>query len=381
MRIKPLLSIVAPVLLTGAAFFLGCDKKDPIQVDQRPKEPIPLPVLASKTAAPAGNAPAANAPADEGEPHWTVPATWKPGPEVRMASATFETADGLVITVTPLGKGGGALAPNVNRWQGQLGLPPSPEAELGKVATPVTVDGHQAHIVDLLGPVVEGKPQLRLLGGIVPAGESVYFLKLLGAADKVAAHKEEFAGWVKSFTFHADAVAAKPDATKPDQPAPAVPDKTNPPAAGDGKIPGVASYTLPAGWQVDATPKPMRAATIIVTKNGAQAEIIVSRMGAGAFGDKTANLTRWRAQVGLPPPDDDKGNPAVAVTLAQGPADLLDFVGPEAEGNARKRELVAMTRFEKQPLTWFFRFNGPYELVTASKPEFEAFVKSLKFEE
>ena len=69
------------------------------------------------------------------------------------------------------------------------------------------------------------------------------------------------------------------------------------------------------------------------------------------------------------------------VALAQGPATIYDFAGPETAGAGRKRLLVGLVQFPKSDSVWFFRLLGSYDVITKNKPAFEAVVRSLKFAE
>jgi hypothetical protein len=298
----------------------------------------------------------------------------------------------LDLTVTPLPLMAGELLPNVNRWRGQLGLPPTNEAEVSKDVTPVKVAGQDANLVDLTGPDPgsEGKPQQRMLAAIVPLGGRVWFFKLSGAAERVGPQKQAFEMLVKSAHLEAGGDAAHAQADHAGLPLenqgalpaghPPVGEPAGQPGAAGGEkgtIEGIASYTLPAGWQIDSRPRPMRAATITVGEGG---DLAVTRLGAN-FGDKLANVNRWRAQAGLGPVTDPAQAGGQEVDLAQGPATIYDFAGPEAAGAARKRLLVAVVQFPKSQSVWFFRLLGPHDVVAKNKPAFEQFVRSLKFAE
>jgi hypothetical protein len=148
-----------------------------------------------------------------------------------------------------------------------------------------------------------------------------------------------------------------------------------------GKIPGIASYTLPDGWQIDPRPRAMRAATIVVKSGDGQGEVVISKLGSTSMADPVANIVRWRGMVGLAPTADANSNPPQDISLAQGPAVIRDFDGPESAGAGRKRMFVAYTQFPGADQIWFFKFIGPHDLISTSKPAFEAFVKSLKFDE
>jgi hypothetical protein len=129
---------------------------------------------------------------------WVAPAQWtaKPGSAMRKGSYAVPGPDGamadLSITAFP-GDVGGALA-NVNRWRGQVGLPPLGEADLAGASEAFDHNGLQFTVVDL------GSEQSsrRLLGAIVPFGEGTWFFKLLGPAPVVAEQKAAFLDFLKT---------------------------------------------------------------------------------------------------------------------------------------------------------------------------------------
>ena len=85
------------------------------------------------------------------------------------------------------GEGGGLLA-NVNRWRGQLGLPPvAQKTDLSKLCDSLDVR-RQGDVVDFTGTDAKtGKPA-RLVGVIVPQDGQTWFYKLMGdQADRRAA--------------------------------------------------------------------------------------------------------------------------------------------------------------------------------------------------
>ena len=361
-------ALLALALVTAAA---GCEREDPIRTYEAPKDP-PMPQLTGGPGI-----------------QWTLPGTWKVlRVNSQMTYASFHIADGLKpLTVSELPESGAATLPNVNRWENQLGLPPSDQADLGKVVTPIKVDGQDAQFVDLTGvnPSPNGTPQQRMLGAIVPSKDRVWFFKLVGPADKVAQQKDAFLNFITQSVKLPQGVNVNPNAgfaanpAQPPPPPPVDPAQANKDAQ---SIQGVSAMKLPEGWKIDANPRPMRSATIIVPgKDGAPpAEIVVSKLG-GQFGGLKANLDRWRSQVKLPPADDENAHKPEEVTLEQGPALIYDFPGPEGAGKERMRQYVFQTRFPNARSTWFFRLIGPHDTVTAAKPAFDAFVRSLKFEQ
>jgi hypothetical protein len=373
-------------LMLGASLFAGCDKKPEIHAYDAPKDPPPGNVqLASQ------NAPKKGGDHDHEHKHdgpltWKAPADWKEIEKAPMSEATFLASADPRIVCTISKAGGGAIA-NINRWEGQLGLPPATTPEtLDKIATVIErKDGEQALLVDLKGPpsTAADKPQQRMLAAMVRGDEVMWFFKMTGPIDKITALQPAFEGLVKSSTFHGDDDHAKPAAPAPAAAA-AKPAADAPKAGADANaaaIPGIAAYTLPKGWQVDPKPRQMRIATLLVGSAENQAELAVSKFPAAAMADMLGNLNRWRGQVGLGPTNDPNAHPPQEVAFPQGPGVILTFDGPEAQGAARKRLYVAMTKFPKGDQIWFFRLLGPYETVTAAKPALDEFVKSVKFEE
>ena len=129
---------------------------------------------------------------------WTAPAHWaaKSGNAMRKGSYAIK-ADGvageadLSITAFP-GDVGGDLA-NVNRWRGQIQLPPINQAELESTTQHLDRNGLHITFVDLTGKGAE--PQ-RILGAIVPLEGSTWFFKLMGPAALVAKEQAAFTAFI-----------------------------------------------------------------------------------------------------------------------------------------------------------------------------------------
>jgi hypothetical protein len=131
---------------------------------------------------------------------WTAPTHWQPttGSSVRKGSYTISgpggaTAD-MAITVFPGDVGGEAA--NINRWRGQVGLPAVDDAGIGAAATRIEVGGLKMAVVDALSPGTG--PATRLVGAIVPVGNSTWFFKLLGPDAVVAKEKPAFLEMLQS---------------------------------------------------------------------------------------------------------------------------------------------------------------------------------------
>lgn len=201
------MSLRPPVLVACLLLMLvGCKDRE-ITVYHAPKDPPPnMPGMsASSTQSPSGSAANEPAPVDQNMAStavptasgsglaWAAPADWiaKPAGAMRKGSYGIKGPEGdgdLSITAFP-GSTGGLLA-NLNRWRGQLGLPPLSENELA--ANTVHLDAGELHldIADFAGSAT-GKPT-RILGAIVPYGTDTWFFKLMGPDALVAREKTAF---------------------------------------------------------------------------------------------------------------------------------------------------------------------------------------------
>lgn len=133
---------------------------------------------------------------------WVVPDGWKATTPGRMVLASFQSAgaDGAAVetTVSMLsGDGGGVLA-NVNRWRGQLQLPPAQPGELESMLRRVDIHGHTAVFADMEGVNPKtGKPA-RMVAAIVPEGGGTWFYKMSGAAADVEREQANLLRFVES---------------------------------------------------------------------------------------------------------------------------------------------------------------------------------------
>ncbi len=131
------------------------------------------------------------------------PDGWQPGKKGPMRKIAFEVSSGDLkaeITVTTLPAGGGAVGMNVDRWRGQVGLPPVDAADEEDGLDELDVSGQKATYVVLEGPE-ESDPRRSTLGVISIRGDTAWFFKMMGDAEVVSAQKENFESFVGSVRF------------------------------------------------------------------------------------------------------------------------------------------------------------------------------------
>ena len=141
---------------------------------------------------------------DPGRP-WTVPDGWTEDPEPRqMRLATYlapNAGDPVEVAVTRFaGRVGGELA-NINRWRGQMGLPPIDESELGAAITRFSSPGFEGYEARIAGP-----GGVMLTSGVYDeAIDQTWFVRAMVPDDEVADRLEtDLFAMARSIASNAD---------------------------------------------------------------------------------------------------------------------------------------------------------------------------------
>jgi len=193
MRI-PLCIVISLVLLSGCkdsseAKVYTIAREDPPQVD--PPETVVTPMAARRLPDSVVNT-------SGPDPVWEVPESWAAGEGSPMRRGSY-TANGtggsvdIAITSFP-GDVGGLLA-NLNRWRGQIGLPPVAESDLETAVERRMINGREAVLMDIAGP-----GQSTLAAIFEHEGHS-WFFKATGPAASVAEQREGFNRFLNSIRF------------------------------------------------------------------------------------------------------------------------------------------------------------------------------------
>ena len=250
---------------------------------------------------------------------WTLPEGWErhPGSASRYATIHIDADDQhFDLTVVPLGRDGGSLLENVNRWRGQMGLNPAGDADLAQITRELKLDGMDVTLVDM----------------------------------------------------------SATGATMPPDHLPVSPTAVRPPS---GKAP--LKYSVPEGWKEVPSQKAFRVASFDVEANGKRADVSVSPL-SGPAGGLLANVNRWRTeQLGLPEVNDEQLRESLQrIEVAGSEANYVHLVGPDSA--VENRQAILGVILERGGQTWFFKMTGPADLVAQQRAAFETFVRSVQFE-
>ncbi|MGZ8899042.1 MAG: hypothetical protein ACXW3Z_03020 [Limisphaerales bacterium] len=165
------------------------EPEPPTQLAQAPS--AEKPVSANTEKAPDGN-----------KPNFKAPENWKTKPPGQMIQSAYNIeGDGgqAEVTISKFPGAVGGMVANIQRWRGQLGLPPGSAEEAQKSAEMIEVGGKkEAYLVDLKGTTARtGKPARMVSVGVPFQGET-WFFKLMGDDAVVGKEKDAFVRFIKS---------------------------------------------------------------------------------------------------------------------------------------------------------------------------------------
>jgi hypothetical protein len=172
----------------------SCQRRT-IQVYEIPKPPNgQTELMAAGPGAPAGAAAV----------KWTKPANWQEQPlsEMRQGSFRVSGPDGTSADISVVSFPGtaGGLASNLNRWRGQVELPPVSDEELRQATQPFNAGQIEGILVDYASPPQSAKAS-RILGAVLETPDRTWFVKMTGPPAFVETQKETFTQFVRSFEF------------------------------------------------------------------------------------------------------------------------------------------------------------------------------------
>jgi hypothetical protein len=97
---------------------------------------------------------------------------------------------------------------SLNRWRGQVGLPPVTEDDMAKLARPVEIAGKTGQLFEQAGENPGSGEKNRILVAVQRRDEVAWFFKIAGDDELVAQQKPVFLEFLKSVSI--PATAAQP---------------------------------------------------------------------------------------------------------------------------------------------------------------------------
>jgi hypothetical protein len=179
-------------------------------VDLNPNLPAGHPPV-DAAAQPRGAVPPPSDKGAEDVPKFVVPSSWKQEPGTGMSKVDFAIADGpqqarvkfIVFRATEGPMIADPLS-NINRWRGEVGLEPIQKDALAGASESIEIDGKPAMFAPMIPDAAkpdQPKATQATLAAIVRSGDQVWFIKMMGSRDLVAARKDEFKTFLKSIKF------------------------------------------------------------------------------------------------------------------------------------------------------------------------------------
>jgi len=375
------LPLVAAALMFLAA---GCgrDTVKVYKVDSSDTVVTPPPAAAAPAAMPATMPDGLPVPDNSGQPKlkYTLPDGWKEKALTQMRVASFEiseagkTAD---VSVIPLGGMAGGDLANVNRWRGQVGLPPLADEDLQKLAEKIEVAGQPADLYDVNGTAPGSGEAERIIGVISHRDDTAWFFKMTGDTELVEKQKPAFVGFLKSVEFQKLEAPSALDLSKLPASHPAIPgmdaSSQTAPAADAGDKP---TWTIPAGWKEGLLAQFLVAKFVIQGTGNATAAVNVSQLD-GNGGGLLPNINRWRGQLGQTPLTEDDISKLATMDISGVKATVADITGTDARAGKPARLVGVVLPLNGQ--TWFYKLMGDPDLVAQQKDALIQFIQSAKY--
>lgn len=314
--------------------------------------------------------------------NFTTPNGWQEKPATSMRVASFaisQNGQRADVSVIPLGGMAGGDFANVNRWRGQVGLPPLADDDLAKTSQKVEVAGQPAELFDLAGTNEGGGGAARILAVILHRDDTAWFFKVSGDDVLVENNKPAFIAFLKSVSFGAPATApAASGAMGMNQLPPGHPpiDGASAAAMPSASATTTPDWKIPAGWKAAPLEQFLAARYVIAGDGGATAAVNVSSL-AGDGGGLLANANRWRAQLGQPPLGDADLAALPAINVHGQPAALVDVSGADPQTGQPDRLVGIVLPGGAQ--TWFFKLMGDAGVVAQQKDALIKFVQSAQY--
>jgi hypothetical protein len=260
----------------------------------------------------------------DGTPTWTLPDDWTASPGNAFRYATLILGKDakppeLSVTVLPKNEADDAyILANVNRWRGQLRLPPTTTASLKRESLEIPLAEGQSALVVVLAAGVDAAPN----GGPSAGGGPIH-------------------------------ASAKPMTLK--------------------------SYETPAGW-TDRGASGDRQASLAVGQGDEAVDASITSFSAEKemMTNPIANINRWRRQLQLPEATPDEIAVAAQEVSVSGHRGVYIEMFAPNEADAKQATFAVMFRAGSD--VWFVKLTGNAATANRQRDAFKRFLDSIRLE-
>ena len=342
-------------LLVAVLASNGC-KRSTVAVYDVPKEAASPSKSTAAITPPIQNAP-------KGRIQWAKPEAW-----TELAPTAFRKGNYIAegsngtkaeITVSSFpGNVGGILA-NVNRWREQAGLAPITDNALEQSLSQVSVQGQQGQLVDIQ-PESTDPSAVYIVAAIFFYGGESWFFKMSGPQEIVSAQIAAFEQLVDGLKFLDSETKPKATVSK----------------STDGKL----AFDGPKGW-TESKGSSMRLASYEIIKDGFPTADFSITSFPGEAGGLSANVNRWRQQIGLPKWSDaqvkteQKNVNNDSFTFA-----FFDLKPVTDDEKAAVKERILAAILKSDDRSWFFKLRGDVFLLDTQRKKFREVLLTTRFE-
>ena len=136
-------------------------------------------------------------------------------------------------------------------------------------------------------------------------------------------------------------------------------------------------YTLPPGW-AEAAPNSVSIAAFAIKSGGVEANVNITPL-PNLAGREALVVNMWREQAGLPPIEDaELAKTLEPVEIGGKKGQMFEVLGA-FEGGKPLRIVTAFVH--EADASWFYKLSGDEALVSAQKPVFVEFLKTVRIKE
>lgn len=186
-------------ILGCLAIVAACDEHEEIREREVPAGSEPITGEKAGESAPPSTALSDRESGEGASWPWLAPEGWVAVEEARpMRLATYEIpleGGAVEVAITRFAGDVGGMLANVNRWRGQIGLPPVTEAELPTLMETFESAAFQGSLFHFEGP-----EQHMLAASLFEAGaDQTWFVRVTDSAERVGAVKDSVFEFARSF--------------------------------------------------------------------------------------------------------------------------------------------------------------------------------------